>query len=343
MEEPSHASATSSEGLVDRYPTPRRTWALTFPEPNAMAGSVCHRFPFEDRSGFWDVALLPRPATSARAGGRGRWPTALLLTPSHRHGQDGYRLPDWHESSSTPVDYLSRQPKRGRPRILFLADRTFWPTRLHNAFSSFAEDARIRIAAGFHTQGGPRFRPTPASSSPSFRHSWSGTGPDGQPAPYFGQYPPDSSTSSSLTSAIAAAPNDESNWRDILNYFSPASPTRPDGDAQTPRQRGHIRLLRRAGLHLLAQRSINDGFLTPVQGGPDFDDHRRLRVPAGRHRCGRRSGRGATYVEATLTKASRSKSAKRPAVNILMSRIDQREKTLVFCRYQPHAALHSAT
>lgn len=47
---------------------------------------------------------------------------------------------------------------------------------------------------------------------------------------------------------------------------------------------------------------------------------------------------GRRYVEADFNPSIEIKEREEARVNILMSRIDQREKTLVFCRYQPHAA-----
>jgi len=40
---------------------------------------------------------------------------------------------------------LTREPSR-RPRILFLADRNILANQAYNAFSSFPEDALVRIA-----------------------------------------------------------------------------------------------------------------------------------------------------------------------------------------------------
>jgi type I restriction enzyme R subunit len=83
---------------------------------------------------------------------------------------------------------------------------------------------------------------------------------------------------------------------------------------------------------------INDGFLTPfkvVQISTTIDEY--VYTPDdiivdGEVEDGRR------YVESDFNQSIEIKEREEARVNILMSRIDQREKTLVFCRYQPHAA-----
>ena len=69
-----------------------------------------------------------------------------------------------------------------RPRILFLADRNILADQAYNSFSSFADDARIRIAPDSIGKSGKV--PTNASIFFTiFQTFMSGTGPDGQPAP----------------------------------------------------------------------------------------------------------------------------------------------------------------
>jgi type I restriction enzyme R subunit len=58
---------------------------------------------------------------------------------------------------------------------------------------------------------------------------------------------------------------DESNWREILEYFQPAYPARHDGDAAARGQPRHLPLLRRPDLHLQPAQGIDDGFLAPYR------------------------------------------------------------------------------
>ena len=55
-----------------------------------------------------------------------------------------------------------------------------------------------------------------------FQTFMTGTDADGNPAPYFGQYPPDFFDLVIIDECHRGGANDESNWRGILDYFAPA-------------------------------------------------------------------------------------------------------------------------
>jgi type I restriction enzyme R subunit len=158
---------------------------------------------------------------------------------------------------------LSHQPTR-RPRILFLADRNILADQAFNAFSSFAEDARIRIAPDSIRKAGKV--PTNASIFFTiFQTFMTGTGPDGEPAPYFGQYPPDFFDLVIIDECHRGGANDESNWRDILNYFAPAVQL---GLTATPKRRDNVDTyayfgeLKHAGTHTACLMELTNGLLS---------------------------------------------------------------------------------
>jgi len=335
MEEPyGPAAIASSEGLVDRFPTPEELWALTFAEPNAWRDRFA-QVPFEDRSGSWDVRYYQDTAIQRVLEAVGDGQQRILLTLATGTGKTAIAFQIAWKLFNSRWN-LSRQPTR-RPRILFLADRNILADQAYNAFSSFAEDARIRIAPDSIRKVGKV--PTNASIFFTiFQTFMSGTGPDGQPAPYFGQYPPDFFDLIIIDECHRGGANDESNWRDILNYFSPAVQL---GLTATPKRRDNVDTYAYFGepvyIYSLKE-GINDGFLTPfkvVQISTTIDDYVYTpddTVVEGEVEEGRR------YVEADFNQSIEIKEREEARVNILMSRIDQREKTLVFCRYQPHAA-----
>jgi type I restriction enzyme R subunit len=335
MEEPyGPAAIASSEGLTDLFPTPEELWALTFAEPNAWRDRFA-QVPFEDRSGSWDVRYYQDTAIQRvlEAVGEGR--QRILLTLATGTGKTAIAFQIAWKLFNARWN-LSHQPTR-RPRILFLADRNILADQAYNAFSSFAEDARIRIAPDSIRKVGKV--PTNASIFFTiFQTFMSGTGPDGQPAPYFGQYPPDFFDLIIIDECHRGGANDESNWRDILNYFAPAVQL---GLTATPKRRDNVDTYAYFGepvyIYSLKE-GINDGFLTPfkvVQISTTIDEY--VYTPDdiivdGEVEDGRR------YVEADFNQSIEIKEREEARVNILMSRIDQKEKTLVFCRYQPHAA-----
>jgi type I restriction enzyme R subunit len=60
---------------------------------------------------------------------------------------------------------------------------------------------------------------------------------DGQPSPYFGEYPPDFFDFIVIDECHRGGANDESNWRDILDYFAPAVQL---GLTATPKRRDNV-------------------------------------------------------------------------------------------------------
>jgi type I restriction enzyme R subunit len=328
------AAIVSSEGLADRFPTPEELWALTFAEPNAWRDRFA-LVPFEDRSGSWDVRYYQDTAIQRVLEAVSDGQQRILLTLATGTGKTAIAFQIAWKLFNARWN-LSRQPTR-RPRILFLADRNILADQAYNAFSSFAEDARIRIAPDSIRKVGKV--PTNASIFFTiFQTFMSGTGLDGQPAPNFGQYPPDFFDLIIIDECHRGGANDESNWRDILNYFAPAVQL---GLTATPKRRDNVDTYAYFGepvyIYSLKE-GINDGFLTPfkvVQISTTIDEY--VYTPDdiivdGEVEDGRR------YVESDFNQSIEIKEREEARVNILMSRIDQREKTLVFCRYQPHAA-----
>src|SRR5437660_753684 len=90
-------------------------------------------------------------------------------------------------------DWKSGAEPTRRPRILFLADRNTLADQAYNDFTSFAafaEDALARIKPDEIRKKGK----VPKNASiffTIFQTFMRGEGPDGEPAPYFGEYPPD--------------------------------------------------------------------------------------------------------------------------------------------------------
>lgn len=325
---------TTSEGLVDHFPTPDELWAATFAVPNAWRERFA-QVPFEDRSGSWDVRYYQDTAIQrvleAVADERQR----ILLTLATGTGKTAIAFQIAWKLFHAKWN-LSHQPTR-RPRILFLADRNILADQAYNSFSSFADDARIRIAPDSIRKSGKV--PTNASIFFTiFQTFMSGTGPDGQPAPYFGQYPPDFFDFIIIDECHRGGANDESNWRSILDYFAPAVQL---GLTATPKRRDNVDTYAYFGepvyIYSLKE-GINDGFLTPfkvVQVSTTLDDYVYTpddTIVEGEVEEGRR------YTESDFNRIIEIKEREEKRVSVLMERIDQREKTIVFCATQLHAA-----
>lgn len=342
-----HAYATNGQGIygidtkvgkegdVKRYPTPDELWNLTFSEANAWRERFA-AVPFEDKGGYFqsryyqDIAVERVLDTVANECDR------ILLTLATGTGktfiafQIAWKL--FHSRWN-----LSREPSR-RPRILFLADRNILANQAYNAFSAFTEDALVRIDPSDIRKKGK----VPKNGSlffTIFQTFMSGPPKDGNPSPYFGEYPPDFFDFIVIDECHRGGANDESNWRDILEYFAPAVQL---GLTATPKRKDNVDTYAYFGepvyIYSLKQ-GINDGFLTPFkvkQISTTLDDY--VYTPddnliEGEVETGRR------YVESEFNRVIEIPERERYRVRIIMDQINQHEKTLVFCATQDHALL----
>ncbi|MGN6115875.1 MAG: EcoAI/FtnUII family type I restriction enzme subunit R, partial [Nitrobacter sp.] len=233
---------------------------------------------------------------------------------------------------------LARTPER-RPRILFLADRNSLADQAYNSFAAFGEDGALaRVKPEEIRKKGA----VPKNASvffTIFQTFMSGTGPDGKPAEYYGEYAKDFFDFIIIDECHRGGANDESNWRDILNYFSPAVQL---GLTATPRRRDNVDTYAYFGEPVYVyslKDGINDGFLTPFkvkQIATTLDDY--VWVPDDKIVEGEIE-EGKRYKEPQFNRTIEIEERERYRVKLFMDQIDQREKTLVFCATQAHAAL----
>jgi Type I site-specific restriction-modification system, R (restriction) subunit and related helicases len=324
---------TGAEGERAGFPTPDELWALTFATANAWRDRFA-AVPFEDRGGYFqgryyqDIAV--ERVLAALAEGRNR----ILLTLATGTGktfiafQIAWKL--FHSRWN-----LSGEPAR-RPRILFLADRNILADQAYNAFSAFPDDALVRIAPDDIRKKGK----VPKNGSiffTIFQTFMSGDAKEGQPAPYFGEYPQDFFDFIVIDECHRGGANDEGNWRGILDYFAPAVQL---GLTATPKRKDNVDTYAYFGEPVFVyslRDGINDGFLTPFrvkQIATTLDDYVFTpddTVVEGEIEAGKR------YEEKDFNRIIEIREREKKRVEIFMGQIDQREKTLVFCANQTHA------
>ncbi len=324
---------TGKEGEVRRYPTPDELWNMTFAQANAWRDRFA-AVPFEDKGGshpsryYQDIAVERVMEAIAESQQR------ILLTLATGTGktfiafQISWKL--FHSRWN-----LSREPSR-RPRILFLADRNILADQAYNAFSAFPEDALVRIEPADIRKKGK----VPKNGSlffTIFQTFMSGPSKDGHPSSYFGEYPPDFFDFIIIDECHRGGANDESNWRGILDYFSPAVQL---GLTATPKRKDNADTYAYFGEPVYVyslKEGINDGFLTPFKVKQisttldeyvyTSDDH----LIEGEVETGKR------YVENDFNRIIEIKEREAYRVNLFMEQINQTEKTLVFCATQDHA------
>ncbi len=329
---------TGAEGEIPAFPTPQELWDRLHATPNAWRDRFA-AIPFEDRGGYFqgryyqDIAI--QKVLDAIAGQRRR----ILLTLATGTGKTfiafqiawklfhaRWNLNDWKKAG---------EPAR-RPRILFLADRNILADQAYNAFSAFPEDALVRIDPDSIRKKGS----VPKNGSlffSIFQTFMSGPPKDGHPSPYFGEYPADFFDCIIVDECHRGGANDESTWRGILDYFSPAVQL---GLTATPKRKDNVDTYAYFGepvyVYSLKQ-GINDGFLTPFrvkQIATTLDEYVYTSddtVVEGEIEAGKR------YEEKDFNRIIEIRERERKRVAIFMALIDQREKTLVFCANQAHA------
>ena len=170
-----------------------------------------------------------------------------------------------------------------------------------------------------------------------FQTFMSGPPKDGQPSPYFGEYPPDFFDFIVIDECHRGGANDEGNWRGILDYFAPAVQL---GLTATPKRNENVDTYAYFGepvyLYSLKE-GINDGFLTPFkvkQISTTLDEYVYTpddRVMEGAVEYGKR------YEEGDFNRIIEIKEREAHRVKVFMDEINQNEKTLVFCATQDHA------
>ncbi len=324
---------SGKEGEITRYPTPDELWALTFAVPNAWRDRFAS-VPFEDKGGshpcryYQDIAV--ERVMEAIAASRQR----ILLTLATGTGKTFIAFQVAWKLFQSRWN-LGREPTR-RPRILFLADRNILADQAYNAFSAFPEDAMVRIAPDDIARKGK----VPKNGSlffTIFQTFMSGPPKDGKPSPCFGEYPPDFFDFIVVDECHRGGANDESTWRDILLYFAPAVQL---GLTATPKRRDNIDTYAYFGEPVFVyslKDGINDGFLTPFrvkQIQTTLDEY--VYSPDDRVMEGSVET-GKLYDEKDFNRIIEIKEREKKRVEIFMSQIDQREKTLVFCANQAHA------
>lgn len=331
--------AKGREGDATAFPSPHELWNLTFAEANMWRDRFA-AVPFETEGGRWEPRyyqeIAIRRTLDAIADGRqrilltlatGTGKTSIAFQIAWKLFQSRWNLTDWKRDG---------EPTR-RPRILFLADRNTLANQAYLSFTAFAEDALVRIDPEVIRKKG-RVPKNGSIFFTIFQTFMTGKDADGNPAPSFGDYPPDFFDLIVIDECHRGGARDESTWRDILEYFAPAVQL---GLTATPKREINADTYRYFGEPVFIyslKDGINDGFLTPFkvrQIATTLDDYVWTpddEVVSGMPEEGRR------YTEDDFNRIIEIKARERKRVEIFMSEIDQREKTIVFCATQDHAA-----
>jgi type I restriction enzyme R subunit len=331
---------TGTEGIVANYLTPDELWNKTYPSsPNAeLIEAWREKFsavPYEDKSGSWQLRYYQEIAVKNTLEAIANNTDRILLTLATGTGKTAIAFQIAWKLFQTRWN-LNRDGSR-RPRILFLADRNILADQAYNAFSSFPEDALVRISPKEISKKG--IVPTNGSIFFTiFQTFMSGTDKEGKPAPYFGDYPTDYFDFIIIDECHRGGANDEGNWRGILEYFAPAVQL---GLTATPKRKDNVDTYRYFGepvyIYSLKE-GINDGFLTPFKVKrikTTLDDYIYTsddQIIEGDIEEGK------LYTEPDFNRIIEIKAREAKRVKIYMDEANQKEKAIIFCATQDHAA-----
>ena len=325
---------TGAEGLVADYLTPEQLWNKTFAVQNEWREKFAN-IPFENKSGTWQLRYYQEIAVKNTLEALANNKQRILLTLATGTGKTAIAFQIAWKLFQTRWN-LKRDGSR-RPRILFLADRNILADQAFNSFSAFPEDALVRIKPSEIKKKGS----VPTNGSiffTIFQTFMSGTDKEGNPAPYFGSYPPDYFDFIIIDECHRGGANDEGNWRAIMNYFAPAVQL---GLTATPKRQDNVDTYKYFGepvyIYSLKE-GINDGFLTPFKVKriqTTLDDYIYTsddQIVEGE------IVEGKTYTESDFNRIIEIKEREAKRVQIYMDEANQKEKAIIFCATQDHAS-----
>ena len=321
---------TGEEGLIDSFPTPEELWSKVFGDVNEWRDKF-NAIPIDTVGGSKKARYYQELAINKTVQAIAEQKNRLLLTLATGTGktfiasQIAWKL---FKSKWT----LQRDGARA-PRILFLADQHTLSRQAYLDFGSFADDAKVRITPEEVRKAGSV--PTNASIFFAIFQSFM-SGPDG--SPYFGEYPKDFFDFIIIDECHRGGANDESTWRDIMNYFSDAVQL---GLTATPKRKDNVDTYDYFGNPLYTyslKEGIADGFLTPfkvIRIDSTLDEYIYSRdddVLEGDIETGK------VYIEGEFNKKIEIEEREKSRVANMLKSINEHEKTIVFCANQEHAA-----
>jgi len=321
---------TAAEGQVNNFHSPDELWSKTFPVQNQWQNNF-NAVPYEDKGGSMGGRFYQNIAVDKVMDAIAEKKSRILLTLATGTGKTfiAFQIA-WKLFQSR---WNLRFDGSRRPRILFLADRNILANQAYNAFSTFPEDALVRISPKEIRKKGSV--PTNGSLFFTIFQTFM-SGP--QDTPYFGEYPKDYFDFIIIDECHRGGANDESTWRAILEYFSPAVQI---GLTATPKKDVNINTYKYFGEPVYTyslKDGINDGFLTPFKV-------KRIKTSLDEYTYNDDDiieegdiDKTKTYKEEDFNKVIEIKQREAKRVQLFMDMINQDEKTLVFCASQLHAA-----
>jgi type I restriction enzyme R subunit len=325
------AKGNEKERLVSQFPTPDELWNKVFGDSNEWEAKF-NAVPFEnvysDSQQRYYQEIAVNKVMDAVAHNKQR----ILLTLATGTGKTyvAFQIA-WKLFKSR---WNVQKDGKRTPRILFLADRNILANQAYLAFSPFGEDALVRISPNQIAKRGE----VPKNGSVFFTiFQTFMSGADGKP--YFGDYEPDFFDFVVIDECHRGGANDESNWRDILNYFSSAVQL---GLTATPKKEENADTYKYFGEPVYKyslKEGIQDGYLTPFKVKRIQTTMDEYVYTSDDEVLDGEVEEGYVYKEKDFNNKIVIEQRERKRVQEMLANINPQEKTLVFCANQAHAAM----
>jgi len=364
---------TGEEKLVERFLTPEEMWAITFngddgvsePEYTSTWRTRFASIPFECK-GDWQPRYYQENAINQTLEAIAKGKDRILLTLATGTGKTCIAFQTaWKLFNSRWSLQAAKNPSNAnkRPRILFLADRNVLTKQAFNDFGAFGDDAVVRITPSEikKAKGVPKnasifmaiFQTLMTDSASNIKAGKSIEALEelesedyDQPIITdtsqcnFRQYPEDFFDFIIIDECHRGGANDESSWRDILSYFSPAVQL---GLTATPKRTDNADSYKYFGDPVYSytlNQGINDGFLTPFKVYPivgTMDEY--VYTPGDAVTFKGEPEAGRVYKEGDFNRIITMPQREEKRVQYWMDNIKPSEKTIVFCATQEHAGM----
>ena len=321
----------NSEGKVTKFPSPQELWERIHGKPNEWQERF-NAVPFEDNNGTkqprYYQELAVNRAVEAIASDKDR----VLLTLATGTGKTfiSFQIA-WKLFKSR---WTKQKDGKRQPRILFLADRNILANQAYLDFGAFDANALVRINPSDIAKRGE----VPKNGSVFFTiFQTFMSGEDGEQ--HFGKYEPDFFDLVIIDECHRGGANDESSWRGILDYFSNAVHL---GLTATPKRTDNADTYDYFGEPVFTyslKEGIQDGFLTPFKVKRIQTTIDEYVYTSDDEIIEGEVEEGHVYTEKDFNKSIVIEQRERKRVQDMLANMNQKEKTIVFCANQAHAAM----
>jgi type I restriction enzyme R subunit len=356
-----------TEGEVSKYPSPDELWEMTYPAPKedykveiANWKERLFAIPFEDRGGTWQPRYYQQNAIAKALEAISEKKDRLLLTLATGTGKTAIAFQIAWKLFHAKWN-LQRDGSRA-PRILFLADRNILADQAFNSFGAFDvidENIKVRIKPseirkkGKVPKNGSIFFTifqtfmTDVKNEEEIEAEEENTVLQAAETPLiynaknfnFGQYPEDFFDLIIIDECHRGGARDESSWRAIMDYFSPAVQL---GLTATPKRDVNADTYDYFGEPIYTYKlkdGINDGFLTPFKVKEIQTNYDEYTVTEDDTILNGEAEVGDTFTYRDYGRKIIIQQVEEYRVKKFLEFINQNQKTLVFCATQVHAAL----